>query len=341
MDETGDTGRLMKLVLLDDGAPFAAVAEVVLDERVGLEHVGVVDDDRDDEDLGPYHARGDVTDVGADDGAEQSELELLLNLVGAAPLAGGKEEARVAALNEALRELGEDDFVEFVFEPPVDPVGAEVAHEGGGQRVVEEAYLGAVGNGGEPCVMDGPADEEVVHVAGVGRHEDEGSALREAAQMLDVALDADAVCEAGEAAAAAEHGPARLAGEGERDAGRDQAGREPVGGLGEVADGVGGILFAYPPELFEAVFVAGAGDGLGQFAPVELLVGGQAALLHAGELHMGGLAEQRLDGVLEPGGRLEGNAACDPLHNLAADGLALVVEAGDRRPGTKGRGEEV
>ena len=108
-----------------------------------------------------------------------------------------------------------------------------------------------------------------------------------------------------------------------------------------MTDCVGRILFAHPAELFEAIFVAGAGDGLGQFAPVELLVGWQAALLHPGELHMGGLAEQRLDGVFEAGGRLEGNAACDPLHNLAADGLALVVEAGDRRPGAQRRGEEV
>ncbi|MNS84965.1 hypothetical protein D3C72_1188110 [compost metagenome] len=196
-----DAPDLGALVVLDDVAALAELFEVVVDQRRGFEHQRVVQGHRHDVDVGVGLAGFQVVDVGRQAGAQEAQLELLLDRARAHAAAGREEQAVVAALEDDGRVGLQDVLVELVFEPAIDAVCAEVVHEVAEQEVREQVLARAVGERRQPEVVQGVAQHDRVEVARVSRHQDHGALADQRAQVVGVALNQDALGQPGLVAA--------------------------------------------------------------------------------------------------------------------------------------------
>ena len=220
--EVEDTPRLRELVVVDDVPRLPRFLQVVLDERLRLEHQAVGQRAGNDEDARLRRAGAQVVDERAQAGAQQAQLELALHGARAAARAAGEEQVVVAVLQRDGRVFLEHRLVEHRLLLAVDPVGPQVVHEEREQRIVEEVQPGAVHERRQTHLEQRPAEHDRVHVRLVGRGQDHGPLLRQRAQRVDRPADLDLVAQVGQARQA-ERAANRIARSPRRPGGRSSA----------------------------------------------------------------------------------------------------------------------
>ena len=132
------------------------------DEGFGLEHEIVVDGHGYQIEFRLGSCPFDILGEGSQCGAEESQLESMLDVIGATSGSSGKKQLVIAMLEEDLTVRLENFLVERVTNSAIDPICTEVVHEKTDEWIGEEVLACAVGKWRKPCCIQAPAQNDGV-----------------------------------------------------------------------------------------------------------------------------------------------------------------------------------